>query len=163
MKKVFLVGNPNVGKSVVFGRLTGAYATVSNYPGTTVAISKGMAVIANEKWELIDSPGVNSLIPMSEDEAVTRDLLLNHEGVAIQIADAKNLHRALPLSFQLKELEVPFMLVVNMIDEADRAGIRIDIKNLERLLGVPVVATCAIRGEGIAEMQKRFQKHLENL
>lgn len=156
MKKVFLVGNPNVGKSVIFGRLTGAYATVSNYPGTTVAISKGTAQIAGEKWELIDSPGVNSLIPMSEDEAVTRDLLLDNEGVVLQIADAKNLHRALPLSFQLKELEVPFMLVVNMIDEADRAGIRVDIKELERLLGAPVVATCAVRGEGIAELQKRF-------
>lgn len=156
MKKIFLVGNPNVGKSVIFGRLTGAYATVSNYPGTTVAISKGVAPMAGEKWELIDSPGVNSLIPMSEDEAVTRNLLLDNEGVVLQIADAKNLHRALPLSFQLKELEIPFMLVVNMIDEADRAGICVDTQELERLLGVPVVATCAVRGEGIAELQKRF-------
>lgn len=156
MKKIFLVGNPNVGKSVIFGRLTGAYTTVSNYPGTTVEVAKGEVRLGDETFQIIDSPGVNSLIPMSEDESVTRDLLLDNEGTVIQVADAKNLHRALPLSFQLKELEIPFILALNMTDEADRVGIKIDFKQLEFLLGVPVVPTCAVRGEGIAELQKRF-------
>src|SRR3989338_976585 len=136
--KLFLVGNPNVGKSVIFGALTGTYATVSNFPGTTVALSSGEAKIEGTQYELIDTPGINSLIPMSEDERVTRDLLLENEGVVIQVADAKNLERALPLTFQLQKMNLKFVLVVNMCDEADRVGIQINFKKLENILGVPV-------------------------
>lgn len=158
VKKLFLVGNPNVGKSVIFGALTGAYATVSNYPGTTVALARGKATIENQSYQVIDAPGVNSLLPMSEDERVTRDLLLENEGVVIQIADAKNLLRALPLTFQLQEMETPLLLVVNMCDEAARAGIQIDFRKLEELLGIPVVETVAIRGEGIPILKKRLKE-----
>ncbi|MBI4124592.1 MAG: ferrous iron transport protein B [Deltaproteobacteria bacterium] len=156
--KLFLVGNPNVGKSVLFGALTGAYATVSNYPGTTVALSRGRATIEGQAYQVIDAPGVNSLLPMSEDERVTRTLLLENEGIVLQVADAKNLIRALPLTFQLQEMGVRLILVINMCDEAARAGIRIDAPKLEALLGIPVVTTVAVRGTGIPELKKRLQE-----
>ena len=153
--KIFLVGNPNVGKSLIFGHLTGAYTTVSNYPGTTVTLSRGYFSGSDKKYEVIDTPGINSLIPMSEDERITRDLLLDREGIVpppvpsaegrigpsgqrtgggivIQIADAKNLPRALPLTLQLQEMGVRLILVVNMCDEADRIGFRLTAKNWNR-------------------------------
>ena len=160
--KLFLVGNPNVGKSVIFGALTGTYATVSNFPGTTVTLSNGEAKIEGTQYELIDTPGINSLIPMSEDERVTRDLLLENEGVVIQVADAKNLERALPLTFQLQKMNLKFVLVVNMCDEADRVGIQINFKKLENILGVPVIPTVAIRGEGLALLKKSLKEAKES-
>ncbi len=155
-QKIILVGNPNVGKSVIFGFLTGAYATVSNYPGTTVSLSKGETKLGDRTCEVIDTPGVNSLIPMSEDEAVTRNLLLAENGIIIQVADAKNLSRALPLTFQLMELEIPFVFVINMCDEAAKNGIKIDAKKLEEILGVPVVTTVATRGLGLPQLQEKM-------
>ena len=93
-KRVILVGNPNVGKSVIFKQLTGQYVTVSNYPGTTVEVAWGKSRFGGEKFQVIDTPGINSFSPLSEDEKVARDLLLkeNHS-VIIQVADAKNLRR----------------------------------------------------------------------
>src|SRR5688572_32633043 len=95
--KVALVGNPNVGKSVVFGRLTGRYATVSNYPGTTVAVTRGRALVGAEVCDVIDTPGVNALEgPLSEDERITRDVIAGDAAdIVIQIVDARNIRRAL--------------------------------------------------------------------
>ena len=107
-EKVILIGNPNVGKSVIFGLLTGKYVTVSNYPGTTVEVSHGNATIGDRRLVIVDSPGVNNLIPMSEDEKVTRDILLKEKPEAVVlVADAKNLKRALMLLLQLSEMELP--------------------------------------------------------
>ena len=93
-----------MGKSVIFGFLTGRYVTVSNYPGTTVTVTKGKTEIDGESLDVIDTPGVNSLTPMSEDERVTRDILLEAPPRAVvQVADAKNLRRALQISAQLSE------------------------------------------------------------
>lgn len=156
--KLLLIGNPNVGKSVIFGHLTGSYATVSNYPGTTVTLSRGEALIDNTKYEVMDTPGVNSLIPMSEDEALTRDLLLDNEGVVVQIADAKNLARALQLTLQLQELGVRMLLVLNMCDEASRAEIEINTKKLEAILGIPVVSMVAIRKVGLPLLKTRLKE-----
>src|SRR3972149_9504702 len=90
--RVALVGNPNVGKSVIFGHLTGKYATVSNYPGTTVEVSLGNTTIKGEQHVVMDTPGVNSLLPMSEDEQVTRDILLKEDfDSVVQVSDTKNL------------------------------------------------------------------------
>lgn len=148
-KRLALVGNPNVGKSVLFGLLTGRYVTVSNYPGTTVEITTGVAKALREPLPVIDSPGTNSLIPQSEDERVTRDLLLEaQETVVVQVADAKNLSRALTISLQLAETGRPFVLCLNMMDEARDRGIEIDVPALSRELGVPVVVTTAIRRQG---------------
>ncbi len=157
-KRILLLGNPNVGKSVIFYHLTGRYATVSNYPGTTVAVASGRANF-DEGSTIIDSPGVNNLIPRSEDEKVARDLLLEHtKTVLIQVADAKNLKRALLLSAQLAEAEVPFLLALNMADEAEKKGIMINEKELSRALGVPVVLTVATQGQGINQLKEKVKE-----
>ncbi|MDP2643762.1 MAG: ferrous iron transport protein B [Desulfobacterales bacterium] len=152
-KNIILIGNPNVGKSVIFGLLTGKYVTVSNYPGTTVEVSKAFSTFDKEKALVIDTPGTNSLLPQSEDERVTRDILLNERPeVVIQVADSKNMRRSLSLSLQLAEMEVPFVVDLNMVDEARSRGIYIDQKKLAQVLGVPVVPTVATRKQGLGRL-----------
>lgn len=153
--RLLLVGNPNVGKSVVFGYLTGKYVTVSNYPGTTVEISRGKMKYGGQEWEVVDTPGVNSLAPQSDDERVTRDMLLEAEpDVIVQVADAKNLRRTLMITSQLAELKIPMVLVLNMMDEARHRGIEIDAKAIGELFGIPVVPAVAIEGEGLYSIFK---------
>jgi ferrous iron transport protein B len=150
-RRIVLLGNPNVGKSALFNALTGLRATVSNYPGTTVEVCRGR--LAGNGAEVVDSPGLNSLLPLSEDEQVTWDLVRSVRGeegaVVVQVADAKNLRRALLITLQLGQLEVPTVLVLNMHDEAEARGIRVDLAGLEATLGIPVRATVATRGLGI--------------
>jgi ferrous iron transport protein B len=150
-RRVVLLGNPNVGKSALFNALTGLRATVSNYPGTTVEVYRGR--LSTVDAEVIDSPGLNSLLPLSEEEQVTWDLVRSVRGepgaIVVQVADAKNLRRALLLTLQLGQLEVPTVLVLNMHDEAEARGIRLDLAGLEAALGVPVRATVATRGLGV--------------
>ena len=158
LSKVLLIGNPNVGKSALFGLLTGKYVTVSNYPGTTVEVTYGNAMLNKTKSLVIDTPGVNSLVPMSEDEKVTRDMLLtDRAGVVVQVADTKNLRRGLLITLQLAEMGVPFVLDLNMDDEAKSRGIVIDQMKLSRLLGIEVVKTVAIRRSGIDKLLKGIQ------
>ncbi len=159
-QKVILVGNPNVGKSVIFGYLTGRYVTVSNYPGTTVEITKGKAKYNGSADEVIDTPGVNSLLPFSEDEVVTRNILLNEKPrLVVQVADAKNLRRALFLSVQLAEMGVPFVLNLNMMDEARSRGVQLDRKKLAEILGVAVVETIAINQRGLNHLVDEICNH----
>ena len=148
--KVILVGNPNVGKSVVFGYLTGRYVTVSNYPGTTVEITRGEASTRGGTVEVIDTPGVYSLLPMSEDERVTRDILMAEPGArVIQVCDAKNMRRSLMITLQLAEMGVPLVLAVNMADEARDRGVMPRLEELEKRIGVPAIPTVAVRKKGI--------------
>jgi len=155
--KVLLVGNPNVGKSVIFGALTRRYVTVSNYPGTTVEITTAPARELAGVPELVDTPGTNSLIPRSDDERVTRDMLLaNPDAPVIQVGDMKNLRRVLYLTVQLAELGVRQLLVLNLEDEARDLGVRVESRELERLLGIPVIAATAVRGSGIGEIGRRL-------
>ncbi len=111
IEKTALVGNPNVGKSVMFGWLTGQYVTVSNYPGTTVEVIQGNSKVGGRRRVIVDTPGINNLIPMSEDERVTRDILLQDDGLEIiQVCDAKNLRRGLMITLQLAEMEKSVVL-----------------------------------------------------
>lgn len=152
--RVLLVGNPNVGKSVVFGRLTGAYATVSNYPGTTVEVSRGVATLADGRCELVDTPGMYSLMPISEEERVARSMVLwGAVDLVIHVADARTLDRMLPFTLQLIEAGLPVVLAINMMDEADRAGVKIDASALERRLTVPVVKMAAAAGRGVDDLR----------
>jgi len=147
---VVLIGNPNVGKSALFGALTGKYVTVSNYPGTTVEVTHGSAILAGRRRRLLDTPGANGLTPMSEDEQVTRDILFAERGCSvIQVCDARNLRRGLLLSVQLAEARVPFVLALNMSDEAKASGIFVDATKLSAALGVPVVETVAVQHRGV--------------
>ncbi len=154
-----LVGNPNVGKSVIFGILTGRYATVSNYPGTTVEVSRGSATLKGRGYQIIDSPGVNSLLPMSEDERVTRDILLKSDvDTVLQLFDSKNLRRGLLVTLQLIEMGLPLTLALNMYDEAGERGISIDAKLLGEITGLSVVKTIATQRWGIEELKSAIQK-----
>ncbi|HMY77071.1 MAG TPA: FeoB small GTPase domain-containing protein, partial [Blastocatellia bacterium] len=157
--RLLLVGNPNVGKSVIFGYLTGKYVVVSNYPGTTVEVSKGKMRYGGKDWEVIDTPGVNSLAPQSDDERVTRDMLLSAEpDVIVQVADAKNLRRTLLITTQLAELGRPLLLVLNMMDEARSRGVEIDVEGIKQLFGIPVITTVAVEGEGLYEIFKTIHQ-----
>jgi len=156
---LLLVGNPNVGKSVIFGALTRRYVTVSNYPGTTVEITRGTARAVPGEPELIDTPGTNALTPQSEDEEVTRNILLAEPNATVlQIGDTKNLRRVLYLTAQLAELERRQVLVLNLQDEARDLGVRVERAGLEKLLGVPVVAATATRGRGLDEIPARLEE-----
>jgi ferrous iron transport protein B len=150
-RRVVLLGNPNVGKSALFNALTGLRATVSNYPGTTVEVYRG--ALAGNGAEVVDSPGLNSLLPLSEDERVSwrlvREAREQEGSVVVQVADAKNLRRALLLTLQLGQLRVPTVLVLNMHDEAEARGIRLDLRGLSAALGIPVCTTVATEGVGI--------------
>jgi ferrous iron transport protein B len=156
--KIVLVGNPNVGKSVVFRLLTGSYVLVSNFPGTTVDVSRGRMTLGGTLYEVIDTPGVNSLVPQSEDERVTCEILLCEKpDVIVQVADAKNLRRTLLVTSQLAEFGRPMVLVLNMIDEAQARGIEIDTKGLAESLAVPVVETVAIYSQGKRQLLQALQ------
>lgn len=149
-----LVGNPNVGKSLLFRNLTRKYVTVSNYPGTTVEIFEARADLDGRECAVIDTPGINDLEAPGEEARVTRRLLAARpRATIVQVADAKNLRRALVLTQQLAALRRPMVLVLNMCDELAERGGRIDRARLERLLGVPVVTTVATRGEGTADLR----------
>ena len=151
--KIALVGNPNVGKSVIFNRLTGQYVYVSNYPGTTVALARGTAEVGGRRYEIVDTPGVNSLVPQSEDERVTRDILLAESpDIVLVVADAKNLRRTLLLLSQIVELGLPTVLDLNMADESRKRGIEVDLAALGELFGIPVIETVATEGHGIGDL-----------
>lgn len=152
--RIILVGNPNVGKSVIFGLLTNKYVTVSNYPGTTVEVSYGDMTLEGNKYLIVDTPGVSSLVPMSEDEKVTRDIFLKEKPFnVVQVADTKNLRRSLFVTLQLAEMGLPLMLVLNMEDEARDKGVSIDINQLKTLLGVEAVSAIAPQRKGIKEIK----------
>lgn len=156
---IALIGNPNVGKSVIFGILTGKYVTVSNYPGTTVEVSSGHSTIRGKRYLIVDTPGVNNLIPTSEDEQVTRDILLENKGsVTLQVADTKNLRRALLITIQLSEMEQASVIALNMTDEARERGISIDFEKLSKILGVEAISTVATQKKGIDGLKKAIIK-----
>jgi len=152
-RRLLLIGQPNVGKSLLFTRLTNRYATVSNYPGTTVEITSATAEFDGELREVVDTPGTNTLAPQSFEEKVTRDLLLDAEASDIvQVGDMSNLRRTLLLSLQLAEHNVPFTLCLNMSD--DPAAEAVDVPALSELLGVPVVATSALRKWNLEKLKR---------
>ncbi|MCG3205450.1 MAG: GTPase Der [Elusimicrobia bacterium] len=153
-KTAAIVGHPNVGKSVIFHALTGKYVTVSNFPGTTVDLSQGVGKINENEWDITDTPGVLSLLAKTEDERVARDFLIKCQpDVVIQVADAKNLSKALHLTLELSEFNLPMVLVLNMSDEREDRGLHIDVPRLSKILGVPVIETVAVDGEGIPALK----------
>jgi len=158
-RKVLLVGSPNVGKSMLFNRLTGSYVTVSNYPGTTVEVSKGYCRISNNKCEIIDMPGIYSLSAITAEEKVATQLILAHDAHAVvHVIDAKNIERMLGLTLQLIEAGLPVVLVLNMADEARQLGIKVDTHKLEKILGIGVVQTVATTGGGVNKLIDRISK-----
>lgn len=154
--KVLLFGNPNVGKSAVFSRLSGANVLISNYPGSTVEFSEGKLKYENRIIPIIDVPGTYSLEATSKAEETAVNML-GDESVIINVIDATNLERNLYLTMELLEKNIPMIIALNMWDETKHKGISIDIEKLEQMLGVPVVHTCALSGEGIKTLIDRLK------
>lgn len=152
--RILLMGNPNVGKSVIFNRLTGIRVVVSNYPGTTIEFLEGSMMVDGRRVQIIDVPGAYSLVPSDKAEEVAVNILMKEKPhLIVDVVDATNLERNLYLSLQLLELPIPVILDLNMIDLARERGISIDKDALARALGVPVVSSVAISGEGVHELR----------
>jgi ferrous iron transport protein B len=151
MTRILLMGNPNVGKSALFSRLTGVQAIVSNYPGTTISYTRGYMKLGGEKAEVIDAPGTYTLEPTSEAEEIALRLLDSGD-IVINVANAINLERNLYLTLQLLERGIPMVVALNLWDDTKHRGVEIDLEKLRQLLGVPVIPTVAVTGEGIKEL-----------
>ncbi len=162
-KKIALIGNPNTGKSVMFNNLTGTYVTVSNYPGTTVDVTRGSSKLFDYEVEVVDTPGMYSLSSITEEEKVARKILLDEKpDLVLHLVDAKNLDRMLHLTLQILEAELPLILILNFMDEAEEAGIKIDPRKLESELGIPVVPTVATSGRGMNDLIKTIEERLDS-
>jgi ferrous iron transport protein B len=157
MMRILLVGNPNVGKSALFSRLTGTHIIASNYPGTTVEFTKGYLKLGNEQAELIDVPGTYTLEPSSRVEEVAVEMLKDGD-LIIDIVDATNLERNLNLTLQLLERQTPIVVALNMWDDTRHRGINVDVTKLEELLGVPVVPTVGVTGQGVRDLVGRLSE-----
>ena len=155
--RILLMGSPNVGKSVIFTRLTGVNVITSNYPGTTVEYTKGTMRYRGERVEVVDAPGTYSLDPTSRAEEVAV-AMVEEADLIINVADATNLERSLNLTLDLIRTGKPLIIALNLWDEAKHKGVKIDVKQLEELLGVPCIPTCAITGEGIKELVSRLDE-----
>jgi ferrous iron transport protein B len=149
--KILLMGNPNVGKSVLFSRLTGINVVASNYPGTTVTFRKGSLKFGSLSAEIIDVPGAYTLDPTNKAEEIAVEMLKEGD-VVINVIDATHLERNLRLTLELLEQEIPMVVALNLWDEAKHKGVTINVEKLEEILGVPVVPTVAVTGEGIREL-----------
>ena len=155
--KILLMGNPNVGKSAVFSRLTGVHAIASNYPGTTVGYTRGFMKLGEETAEVIDVPGTYTLEPTTEAEKIASQML-NTGDIVINVVDATNLERNLYLTLQLLEHSIPVIVALNIWDDTEHRGIHIDLGRLEELLGVPVVPTVGLTGQGIKELVENIPR-----
>jgi ferrous iron transport protein B len=157
--KVLLMGHPNVGKSVVFNRLTGSNVSESNYSGTTVDYTKGHVWVGHEEMELIDVPGTFSLEPKDKAEEVAVKMLKeNKDSVVVCIIDSTKIERGLYLALEIIEMGNPVIVALNMWDIAEDKNIDIDEKKLQHILGVPVIPTIAVSGRGIKELVSKIKE-----
>jgi len=157
MRKILMVGNPNVGKSVIFSRLTGVRTTVSNYPGTTINYTQGFLKLGEEKVEVVDVPGTYTLEPTSKAEEIALQMLETGD-IVINVVNAINLERSLYLTLQLLERDIPVVVALNFWDDTKHRGIEIDLERLRELLGVPVIPTVAVTGEGIKNLVENISR-----
>lgn len=153
VKKLVLAGNPNVGKSIFFNFFTGIYVAVSNYPGTTLDISSGRY----QNYAVIDTPGVYGVSSFNDEEIVARDVITSAD-IVVNIVDAVHLERDLFLTQQIIDMGIPTIVALNMMDEAQKNGLEIDVQKLSEELGVPVIPTVATRGEGLEEVKTRLDQ-----
>lgn len=165
LKKILLVGNPNVGKSALFMALSGQYVEVSNYPGTTVEL---LQTTLKSGKILIDTPGVYSVSALNDEEQVTKEAIENLQAgdLVINVVNALSLQRDLFLTLHLIDLQIPFIVVINQIDEAIKQKIEINFDKLKALLGLPIYGVSALTGQGIEELKEvlnsNFQPSLGN-
>lgn len=154
MKRIALIGMPNTGKSTFFNRLTGASAKIGNWPGITVELLSAKIMEGSEMVEIVDLPGIYNLHGFSEDERVARYFIENTDpDLLVVIGNASQMDRQLALVLQLQELNVPMVLLLNMYDEAQQHGIKIDTDRLSSELGLPVTLMSAKYGSGDKKSQ----------
>jgi len=168
--RIALVGNPNSGKTALFNQLTGSRQKVANYTGVTVERKEGrLRAPSGREFAVLDLPGAYSLQPASLDEAITRDLCRGFypgetaPDVLLCVIDATNLRLHLRFALELRELGKPMIVALNMVDAAERRGIKIDVQALEQALGVPVVETVAVRRNGAARLVERLDAMVPHL
>ena len=156
MRTFALAGNPNCGKTTLFNALTGSTAHVGNWPGVTVDKKDGVYKGDGENVKIVDLPGIYSLSPYTPEEVISRNYILEEkpDGI-INIVDATNLERNLYLTTQLLETDVPVIIALNMMDEVEKSGDKIDAKALEKALGVPVVEISALKNSGIKQLMSK--------
>lgn len=159
MKKILLIGLPNVGKSTIFDRLIANKIRISKYPGSAVEVRRGDLHVDGEDVEVVDTPGVCNLFFNEDNERVARNIIIDEKpDLLVQVCDAKNLNRSLVLTSQLADLAVPLVLVINMVDEAAQKGIKVKRHKLEEMLGTPVVETIASEGVGVPTLISTLHK-----
>jgi ferrous iron transport protein B len=155
---VVMIGNPNVGKSLVLNRLTGSNFIVSNYAGTSLELSEATLKLSNREIKIIDTPGIYSIISSGQDQRIIKDLLEKEKPeLILNVLDATNMERNLLLSFELKQLGFPMVILLNQIDRARRIGIQIQRERLENIMGVPVLFFSALTGEGLMELMEMLE------
>ena len=156
MKYFALAGNPNCGKTTLFNSLTGSTAHVGNWPGVTVDKRDGVYKKCAEPISIVDLPGIYSLSPYTPEEVIARNYILDEKpDCVINIVDATNLERNLYLTTQILEMDVPMVIVLNMMDAVEKNGDKIDANELEKRLGVPVVKISALRNKGLSELMDK--------
>ena len=159
MITVALAGNPNCGKTTIFNALTGTNQHVGNWPGVTVEKKEGILKFEGKQYNIVDLPGTYSLGAYSEDEVVARDFILKEKpDLVINVVDATNIERNLYLTTQLLEMEVNVIIALNMMDETQNMGIKIDIDSLSEQLGVPIIPTIASRLKGIDDLKIKLSE-----
>ncbi len=159
---VVLAGNANVGKSVIFNHLTGLHQHIGNWPGKTVGKAEGTLHFRGYTIDIIDLPGIYSLSTFSIEELISREYIaVETPDLVINVVDASVLERNLFFTLQLMELEAPMVIALNQVDMAEKKGIEINYKKLEKTLGVPVIPTVAIRGTGVYELLQRCVETIE--
>ena len=161
--QIILVGQPNCGKSTIFNHVVGYKAVVANFPGATVKYTKGNIELGNQKIEVVDLPGTYSSQTTDEAELVAIDYLRNHsnDSILINVIDASVLSRSLQLTIQLASLQMPMIIALNMIDEAENKGISINKKGLEEIFNVPVIETIGRKGVGVYELFSKAKEVYE--
>ena len=160
--RVALAGNPNAGKTSLFNAITGAHHKVGNYPGVTVEKREGLCDYKNVRFHIVDLPGIYSLTAYSLDEVVTRDFLIEEKpDIVIDVLDSTNLERNLYLCLQFQELGIPVVGALNMSDEAEGKGLRIDADILSETLGVLLVKTVGTNGKGVEALLDAILETLE--
>ncbi len=160
---VALAGQPNCGKSTIFNMLTGARQHVANFPGVTVEKKQGSYRCGEHRVDIVDLPGTYSLTSYTQEERVARDfILLEKPEAVVVVVDASNLERSLYFAFQIREMNVPMLLCLNMMDVAERRRLKIDLAKLQETLGVPVVATIGTKGAGREELKNAIIEMCES-
>ncbi|MEI7673632.1 MAG: FeoB small GTPase domain-containing protein, partial [Deltaproteobacteria bacterium] len=162
MKRVLLIGLPNVGKSTIFSRLINHKVRICTYPGSAVEVKRGTLKVEGQDVEIIDVPGVYNLFSSADNEKAARNILIDEKpDLVVQVSDAKNLKRSLALTSLLAEFHIPLVLVLNMVDEAAQKGIKVKRHKLEDMLGTAVVETVASEGVGISAVISALDKALK--